>query len=281
MPADTAFPTRRHPRHLEGWMRYLQLAEIPVLERTAAELELLRAMEDDVDARMLTALITTDPLMTLKLLAHIANHHRSRRVTEVETVGQGLVLLGITPFFNTFGPQPTVEQHLEGQPEALEGLKAVIGRAHRAARLALGFAVHRMDTDAPVIHEAALLHDFAEMLLWLHAPDLALAIRRRQQADPSLRSATVQRELLGVTLAELQQALMQAWRLPELLIHITDDRRETATQVRNVMLAIRLARHTAQGWDNPAVPDDVRDIAQLLNMSPGPTEALLRDLDQD
>lgn len=160
-------------------MRYLQLAEIPVLERTAAELELLRAMEDDVDARMLTALITTDPLMTLKLLAHIANHHRSRRVTDVETVGQGLVLLGITPFFNTFGPQPTVEQHLEGQPEALEGLKAVIGRAHRAARLALGFAVHRMDTDAPVIHEAALLHDFAEMLLWLHAPDLALEIDRK------------------------------------------------------------------------------------------------------
>jgi HD-like signal output (HDOD) protein len=117
------------------------------------------------------------------------------------------------------------------------------------------------------------------MLLWLHAPHLALEIAARQVADPTLRSATAQRALLGVPLADIQQALMQAWRLPELLMRITDDRQESSTQVRNVMLAIRLARHTAQGWDNPAVPDDVRDIAQLLNMGLAPTEKLLRDLD--
>jgi len=47
-----------------------------------------------------------------------------------------------------------------------------------------------------------------------------------------------------------------------------------------VLLAIRLARHTALGWDNPAIPDDVQDIARLLNMAVGPTEALLRDMDE-
>jgi hypothetical protein len=72
---------------------------------------------------------------------------------------------------------------------------------------------------------------------------------------------------------------MLAWRLPELLVQITDDRKAGASQVRNVMLAIRLARHTARGWDNPAVPDDVHDIAQLLNLGAGPTETLLREVD--
>jgi HD-like signal output (HDOD) protein len=155
----------------------------------------------------------------------------------------------------------------------------VLRRSHRAADFALGFAVHRLDHDAAVIHHAALLHDFAEMLLWLHAPHLALDITYRQKADPTLRSAAAQRCLLGVPLADIQHALMLAWRLPELLVQITDDRKAGASQVRNVMLAIRLARHTTRGWDNPAVPDDVQDIAQLLNLGPGPTETLLRQID--
>jgi HD-like signal output (HDOD) protein len=278
--ATPAPPPRRTPLDLSGWVRYFQLAEIPVLTHTAEVLEEMRLNEDAVDARMLAETIAADPLMTLKLLAYTANVQRGRQQTEVETVTGALVMVGITPFFRDFGPQPTIEQHLDGQPDALAGLREVIRRAHRAACFALGFAVHRFDHDAPVIHEAALLHDFAEMLLWLYAPHLALDIAARQKADPTLRSATVQRALLGVPLSEIQTALMKAWRLPELLVRITDDRKEEASQVRNVMLAIRLARHTAKSWDNPAVPDDVRDIAQLLNMAVGPTEMLLRDLDE-
>lgn len=271
---------RHTPRDVAGWVRYFQLAEIPVQASTAEALEDLRLIEDAVDARMLAELISGDPLMTLKLLAYTASVHRHRRLTDVETAGQALVLLGITPFFRDFGPQPTIEQHLDGQPEALAGLREVIRRAHRASRFALAFAVHRGDHDAPVIHEAALLHDFAEMLLWLHAPRLALDISARQAADPTLRSSTVQRQVLGVPLGEVQHALMLSWRLPELLVRMTDDRHESSTQVRNVLLAIRFARHTARGWENAAVPDDLRDIAQLLNLGAAPTEKLLLELDQ-
>ncbi|HJV69821.1 HDOD domain-containing protein [Ideonella sp.] len=278
-PDTPLFPPRRTPMDVVGWVRYFQLAEIPVQAPTAAAIEDLRANEDAVDARMLAEIIAADPLMTLKLLAYTAALPRHRHATDVETAQQALVLIGITPFFRDFGPQPTIEAHLQGQPEALEGLREVIRRAHRAAKFALGFAVHRFDHDAPVIHEATLLHDFAEMLLWLHAPHLALDITYRQKADPTLRSSVAQRALLGVPLADIQHALMLAWRLPELLVRITDDRQESASQVRNVMLAIRLARHTARSWDNAALPDDVRDIAQLLNMGVAPTEALLHELD--
>ncbi len=262
-----------------GWVRYFQLAEIPVLASTSAAIEDLRENEDAVDARMLADVISADPLMTLKLLAYTAQLQRSRRQTDIETVTGAFVLIGITPFFRDFGLQPTIEQHLDGQPEALQGLHDVVQRAHRAAKFALSFAVHRFDRDASVIHEAALLHDFAEMLLWLHAPHLALDISHRQKADPTLRSASAQRALLGVPLTDIQHALMLAWRLPELLVRITDDRQESSVQVRNVMLAIRVARHTAHGWDNAAVPDDVRDIAQLLNLGAAPTEKLLREID--
>lgn len=272
-------PQAAMPQSLEGWVRYFRLAEIPVLRRTADALEDLRENEDAVDARMLASVISADPLMTLKLLAFTSSQHRSRRTTDAETATEALVMLGITPFFNAFGSQPTLEQHLAGQPEALAGLRAVIRRAHRAGKFALGFAVHRFDHDAPVIYEAAMLHDFAEMLLWLHAPALALEIAGRQRADPTLRSSALQRQWLHATLAEVQHALMVEWRLPELLVRITDDRHEESTQVRNVLLAVRLARHSAHGWDNPALPDDIRDTSRLLNLSAEAAQRLVQDLD--
>ena len=89
----------------------------------------------------------------------------------------------------------------------------------------------------------------------------------------------IQQQVLHIRLAELQQALMRAWRLPELLIRISSESHAEQSAVRNVVLAVRLARHTAQGWDNAALPDDVADIAALLNLSQPATWQLLQSLE--
>ncbi len=264
---------------LDAWVNAFASAEIPVLAETAEALELMRANEDDVDAHGLAELIVTDPLMSLKVIAHASELKRGRLMADTESVTAALVLMGITPFFRAFGPQPTMEQALAGHDEALMGLSRVMQRAERASRYALGFAAHRADPDAAVIHSAALLHDFAEMLLWLHAPDLALQIAALQDADHSLRSAAAQRQVLGIELADLEQALMQHWHLPELLMRITNDRYERDPKVRCVFLAVRLARHTARGWDDAGVPDDLHDIAELLNLSESHALKLLHEFD--
>jgi HD-like signal output (HDOD) protein len=281
MPDSRPF-IQRPPRDVAGWAACFDLAQLPVLPATALALEDMRVVEDDIDAHLLADALDSDPLMMLKLLAHVAHLRRGREGSEPETATEALVMLGIPPFFRAFGPQRGVDQQLQGEAEALEGFARVLRRSHRAARFAIGFAAHRMDHDAGLIHEAALLHDFAELLLWLHAPTLALEIQRRQQADPELRSAQAQREVLNVELGELQHALMEAWRLPAMLVRITDDHaRHPDAQVRNVQLAIRVARHSANGWDNAALPDDIREIGELLQMAPEPTSRLLRDIDAD
>lgn len=267
------------PRDVAGWMADLQQRDLPVLASSTRAIAELALIEDSVDAHLLGETLGGDPLMVLNVLRHVAARRSSRSVTDAETMTAALVLLGIPPFFHTFGNLGTVEDRLGELPAAQEGFQRVLDRAHRAARFALGFAVHRLDHDAAVIHEAALLHDFAEMLVWLHAPALAMEMAVRQQADPTLRSVDVQRAVLHVTLTELQQALMRAWRLPELLIQISDDLASPSPQVRNVQLAIRLARHTAQGWENAALPDDYRDIAALLNLGMEPTIQLLHEID--
>jgi len=265
--------------HIGAWTHYFLNAEIPILASTAQALEELRAKEDDVDANKLTAVIQVDPLMTLKLLARIASLRRLGSATETESITTSLVLMGISPFFRHFGPQRTVEDWLANQPEAMQGLQNLLIRAERAGQFALGFAVHRADTDATIIHQAAFLNDFAEILLWLHAPTLMVKIQQAQAADSTLRSSVIQREVLGVEISDLRQALMNLWHLPELLIHISDERHAERSNVQCVVLAVRLARHSANGWENAALPDDYEAIAKLLNASPRVIQAFLHKID--
>ncbi len=282
MPTQPLPFISRPPRDIAGWSACFEPSQLPVLASSAEALEQWRANEDDVDAHRIAETLGTDPLFTVKLLAHVAELRRGREGGDIETVTEALVMLGVPPFFRAFGPQPTVEDQLAASPPALAGFERTLRRAHRASSFAFAFAVHRMDHDAAVIHEAALLHGFAELLLWVRAPELALEIGRRQRADPALRSVTVQRELLGIELSDLQHALMQRWRLPPLLLQITDEHpRQETSQLRNVRLAVRVARHSTDGWDNPALPDDVADIAQLLQLGIEPTWRLLKDIDSD
>lgn len=271
-PITTALPD------LASWTEHFRTVEIPVLTETAVALEAMRANEDDADANSIGEMVANDPLMTLKVLAYASSHRGKSVVTDTETVTAALVMMGISPFFQAFGPQPTVEELLTAEPEALEGLRATVRRAHRGANFALGFAVHRMDPDAAVVHSVALLHEFADMLLWCHAPMLQLRIQHLQQVDPTLRSSAAQLQALGVEVADLQASLMRAWRLPELLTQMGDDTHAENANVRSIELAARLARHTARGWDNPAVPDDIADIAALLNLSLPATLQLVQEI---
>ncbi len=281
------FTTRAAP-DVAAWAARFDPAALPVLAATAAEIEELRPLEDEVDASTLAEVIAADPLMTLKLLAHVARvarlarARRGRDGSGAETVTAALLMLGVPPFFRAFGPQPTVQQRLGRLPRSMAGFERVLRRSRRAARFALAFAAHRLDPDAATIHEATLLHDFAELLLWLEAPTLALRIAERQRETPGLRSAAVQKELLHIELGELQHELMLRWRLPTLLMQIADPAAGSESlQLRNVRLAIRLARHSANGWNDPALPDDLHDIGAFLQLAPPHVDRLLRGIDAE
>lgn len=267
---------------LAAWTRHFQQTEIPVLQASAARLEELRALdeEDKVDAGMLGTLIESDPFFTVKVMAFVATKRRYSDSTETETVTSALLMIGVSPFFRAFGPQPTVEQLLGTQPEALAGVQRLLVRAERAAHFATAFAIHRRDHDVAVIRQAAFIHDFAELLMWCYAPTLELDIHAKQRENPTLRSAPLQRFVFHIELQDLRHALMKLWRLPELLVRISDEKHADHPMVRNVVLAVRLARHTQSGWDNAALPDDFHDIAELLNVSERTARGFVYKVDQ-
>ncbi|MEY4765607.1 MAG: hypothetical protein RI907_2280, partial [Pseudomonadota bacterium] len=84
-------------------------------------------------------------------------------------------------------------------------------------------------------------------------------------------------------LPDLTQALMAAWQLPPLLRECTNDRHATDPKVHSVMLSVQIARHTQHGWDDPhakaALPDDVAEVAKLLNLSWDSAHRLLTSME--
>jgi len=282
----TAFMIQHPLPSLDLWTQALRKAALPVLPETVAVVaELLEVEEQtgELDANTLAQSLVHDPLMTLKVLAHVSHLCTRKQAEPPETLVGALIMLGIGPFFRDFSTLVDVPIHLQHYPAAWLGLQRVIRRSRRAAMFAVNFAMQRQDEDVVVVQEAALLHDAGEMLLWCHAPELMTRIGERLRQDHTQKMAQVQREVLGIEVIDLSQELMRSWQLSPLLRRCTDDRHAEHPQVRNVMLAVRLARHTQDGWDSPKAEAtrevDIHAIAELLNISNEAAERKVRDLD--
>lgn len=248
---------------LEHWVSTLTRAELPVLKRTARDLAALRADDKRLNAHSVAEVIARDPIMTVKLLRYLQRHKGRAQTTEVVQVEQALLMLGLDPFFNNVAPQPLVEEMLNKHVVALAPMLRVVHRSHRASEYAKDWAVQLRDLHYEEVRVATLLHDIAEILMWCFAPGMMLEIRDIQQKDKTLRSRCVQEQVLGFALVELQKELAVQWGL---LLMLMNDSGTKQPRVRNVELAINLARHSANGWDDAALPDDYKDIGELLRM---------------
>ncbi|BAN34066.1 hypothetical protein SCD_n00217 [Sulfuricella denitrificans skB26] len=254
--------------NLNAWVSYLDQVQLPVLRRTVTELARLQEKEDDLNGRELTAVILHDPIMTVKVLRYLESHRGRSQVTDITTIDRAIMMIGTTPFFKQFSDQPIIEESLADYPLALEGMMQVMSRARHAAMYALDWSALRHDVATDEVVVAALLRDLAEMLLWCFAPGQMLEIRDKMRRDPTLRSIAAQQEILSFRIIELQIALASTWHLPKLLLSLMDESHAELPRTKCVTLAVALARHSANGWKDAALPDDFAAIRDFLNISP-------------
>ncbi|MDP1605618.1 MAG: HDOD domain-containing protein [Rhodocyclaceae bacterium] len=263
---------------LDAWVVFFSQANIPVLRHTEQRLAELRANANKSNARVISSVILHDPLMTLRVLAYIEAKRNKNRDTDITTIERALMMIGMEPFFRDFQELPLIEDQLKPHPRALLGLLKTINRARKAAQWARDWAIYRHDLDVDEIVVATLLYDFVEILMWCFAPKLTIQVAERLQADRTLRSVTVQAEVFNVPLHQIKLALAQSWHLPELLTTLMNHDNAAQPRARNVKLAVDLARHSANGWDDAALPDDYKAIGELLHLS---EEAVMRRLGLD
>ncbi len=265
----------QQPQDMAGWVELLGAADIPVLRHTARELQKLRADEDHLNARSVAHVVASDPMMTLKLLRYLQEHKGRSQTSELVQVEQAIMMMGFNTFFESIPAQPLVEDVLHDHLDALTQLLRTVRRAQRTAQYAFDWALMLHDLRAEEVRIAALLAYLSEMLMWCFNPEAMLKIHAMQEADKTLRSAVVQEQVLGFQGVALQRALQVEWHLPQLLQQLNDPAHAENVRVRNVVLAMNLARHSAHGWDDAALPDDYRDIAALLRIEPDKVMAIV------
>lgn len=254
-------------RKLSEWVGFLTAAEIPVLKQTARNLAILEQDEQHLSARSIAHAVKYDPLMTVKLLRYLQQHKHRNQGHDVVEVEQIVMMLGLETTLNKVSAKPLVEEILgRNNMNALVCLLKTAHRSNISSSYAFDWAVRLHDLHFEEIRVAALLHDIAEILMWCFAPNEMLQIRNLQKQDKTIRSATAQESIFGFTLNQLQLELAVTWKLPQLLITLMDDNCSTLQRVRNVTLAVNLARHSANGWDDAALPDDYDEIAKLLHL---------------
>lgn len=254
-------------KDLKYWASTLSHADLPVLKQTARELAALREDDRKLTAISVAGVIARDPIMTVKLLRYLQRHKHKIQTTEIVQIEQALLMLGLGAFFNKIPPDPLAEEMLQSNLEALPHMLRVVHRSHRASEYAKDWAVLLRDLHYEEVRIAALLHDFTEILMWCFAPDSMLKVREIKSKDRALRSHIAQELVFGFNLYELQKELIAQWGLPQLLLNLMNDYSSDNPRVRNVVLAANLARHSARGWDDAALPDDYKDIGELLRMS--------------
>jgi len=259
----------------EAYIDAFSRAELPVLRHTVRAFEELRSAEHAPGAREIAAVVLADPLMTLRLLTHLESNRRASQNHDITTIERAVLMLGVEPFFTAFSGLATVEDTLAAYPKALVVVLKLIARARRAAMFAREFATMRRDHDVQEITVATLLHETTEIVCAIHAPTLTLDAIGRRRTEPARPAAAVQREVFGVSAAELQHALISAWRLPGLLAGLLDSSHADNPRVRTITLATRFARHQARGWSSPALASDLTELEELLHQ---PRETLLQRL---
>jgi len=261
--------SRVENKNLTKCINFLSKVDIPVLNQTARSLTELCEVEENVSARSIAHIVKHDPLMTVKLMRYLQHHKHRVQEHEVMEVEQVLLMLGLETALKEVPASPSVEDVLGSKRmSALASLLRVTHRANLASAYAFDWAVRLNDLHYEEVRIAALLHDIAEILMWCFASKYMLQIRDLQQQDKTLRSSTVQEKVLGFTLHQLQLELSVKWKLPKLLITLVNGDYDEVNQqrVRTVTLAVNLARHSANGWNDAALPDDYEDIAELLNL---------------
>lgn len=263
-------------QRLQQWVEHLSRSELPVMKQTARDLAALHEDERRLTTRSLSEIICRDPIMVLKLLRHFHRQKSHMQSVEIIQVEQALRMMGIEPFYKNVVPEPLIEEIIaKSQPAALPRILRIIHRSQRAAGYAYDWALRLHDLHFESVSNAALLHGSAEILAWCFAPRAMLKIREMQHHDRTLRSRDAQTQVLGFPLSVLQGALAEAWSVPELMMSMEDPAAENQIRMRNVVLAVNLARHSANGWDDAALPDDYRDIGLLLHIPPEQVPAIL------
>ena len=245
---------------LSGWADFLSSSPPPMLAYTRHRLAALRLKGEAIVPSEIAAIGLSDPLFSAKVISDIQSTRNKHRAMDITTIEHALMMQGIDPFYQRIEGAALLDEQITPGGLAHLAILALAKRGYVASRLARQWAEKSLDMHPEELQVAALIHDIAEILLWLKAPGHALLIKKVMDESPSMRSTAAQQRILGFTLTALTAEIAHRWGLPDILSRLFSGE-DLSPRIRTVSLAVRVARHSSQSWANPALPDDWSAVA--------------------
>jgi HD-like signal output (HDOD) protein len=206
-------------------------------------------------------IILKDPGLALHTLQQLHAATSKPLQTEISSMAQATMLLGMERVKQLPQGLPELEDTLQGR--ARTGFTRASCRAFHAAFQAWDWA-HIKDEHAPEeILLAALLHDVAEMALWVVVPDKMHLMRKLIFKD-RLHTDEAQYIALGESLEHFSREIAARWQLPSLVHDALRPENARNPRVHGVMLAVQLGRAAERGWHTEKMHSTLELIAAHL-----------------
>lgn len=207
-------------------------------------------------------IILKDPGLALHTLNQLRGDSDESTRAEISSMAQATMMLGVDRAKRLTMGHPQLERSLNGY--AKTGYIRTACRAFHAAFQAWDWAHIKNDHAPDEILLAALLHDVAEMALWVAAPEKMHQFRKLMLKD-GLPTDEAQYIAFGESLEHFSREIANRWHLPGLVSDALRPENANQPRVRGVMLAVQLARSTERGWYWEKTERVLPQIAEYLD----------------
>ncbi len=209
-------------------------------------------------------IILKDPGLALHTLNQLQTSTNKSLHAEISSMAQATMLLGVDRAKRLTVGHPQLERTLSGFAKI--GYIRTACRAFHAAFQAWDWAHIKNDHAPDEILLATLLHDVAEMALWVAAPEQMHQFRKLMLKD-GLPTDEAQYIAFGESLEHFSREIATRWHLPGLVNDALRPENASQPRVRGVMLATQLARSTERGWYWEKTERVLPQIADYLGAS--------------
>lgn len=241
------------PTSLEGWIKQLDGVRLPI--PAASHERVRRALGDSRRSlRDIADMIQDSPALALSLMRE-ANRTATALGGPAESLEVALTRLGLKRSEELLNRLPAVAEHDIPLP-----LRQILLISQHASQQANGLFAARLARLWQEIHWNSLLFLSPLWPLLALYPELFSAWEKRVlvRGEPARK---VERDLLGVPVLRLCQALAEHWRLPE---WITEGYRLLNTQQRMLVKALHIARDNEHPLHQQQLLDADTDLRRWL-----------------
>ena len=231
--------------------------DFPAISSTLTDINRLTGDDASASADKLANVILRDMSLTRKLLTMANSSFYGSRASEVTSVSQAVVLLGVQQI-RMVASSLTLFGHLRGDSMTL---RDSMTRSFMAGLIARHLAQRARLRGAEEAFIAALCQNLGENLTIYYFPEEHEAVRGRMGEGADERDAA--REVLGVTFAELGAAVAEMWSLPQSIVSAIEGvpdgevpaPRDDAEAVRNLSVLANALCVSFQGRDAEATSE--------------------------